>query len=264
MRNNKIGFAVFVLIGVVVFTGCSNNTEEAVIDCSLSDLTVSIVDSTSPDCLNAGGITLQGEGGTAPYRFSLDGLNYQNDGTFMNLSAGDFEVFVEDADGCIRSSTITLEAGNNGIAINVVITESQCLDNTGTIEVEAAGGDGIFTYSIDNGPNQTESTFSNLGVGSYVVKVIDGEGCESLREVQVKANTSLSNTIMPIIMNDCAIAGCHNGTQSPNLTTRQAVISNAARIKSETQARTMPRNRTLSQNEIDLIACWVDSGALDN
>lgn len=264
MRNNNIGFRVMILIGVLVFAGCSNNTEEPAIDCQLSDLSVSVASSISPDCLTAGGITLQGEGGTTPYRYSMDGLNFQNDGTFTNLSAGDFEVFVEDADGCIRSSTITLETGINGITINVVTSESQCLDNTGMIEVNATGGDGAFTYTIDNGPTQTENTFNNLGVGSYSVKVTDGEGCESVREVQVKSNTSLANTIMPIIMNDCAITGCHNGTQSPDLTTRQAVISNAARIKSETQARTMPRNGTLSQNDIDLIACWVDSGALDN
>lgn len=264
MNKYDIVILALCLLCLIVLTNCSNNTEEAVIDCSLSDLTVSIVESTSPDCLAAGGITLQGEGGTAPYRYSLDGLNFQNDGTFSNLSAGDFEVFVEDADGCVRSLTITLEAGNSGIAINVIITESQCLDNTGSIEVNASGGNGIFTYSIDNGPNQAESSFSNLGVGSYVVKVIDGDGCESQREVQVKANTSLTNSIMPIIMNNCAITGCHNGTQSPNLTARQAVISNAGRIKSETQARTMPRNGSLSQNEIDLIACWVDGGALDN
>lgn len=69
---------------------------------------------------------------------------------------------------------------------------------------------------------------------------------------------------MPIIQKDCAISGCHNGSQSPRLETNQEVIANAARIKSETQAGSMPRNRTLSDQEIELIACWVDDGALNN
>jgi hypothetical protein len=78
---------------------------------------------------------------------------------------------------------------------------------------------------------------------------------------------SLSDDIQPIINANCAIPGCHSGNQSPNLSSAQGIIGNAARIRAVTQGGIMPpanSGRSLSDEQIQAIACWVDNGAPNN
>ena len=96
--------------------------------------------------------------------------------------------------------------------------------------------------------------------------VRDEEGCESLTSFNIRSDVSLTNDIMPIIEANCASTTCHGSVQSPRLNSKEAVISNASRIRSRTRAGTMPPSsrEPLSQSEIDRIGCWVDDGALNN
>lgn len=76
---------------------------------------------------------------------------------------------------------------------------------------------------------------------------------------------SLSNDIIPIINADCAISGCHvAGVQFPNLMLKANIISSASSTKSRTQSGNMPKGRSLSLVEKNLIKNWVDQGAKDN
>ncbi|MFY0654759.1 MAG: hypothetical protein JXQ96_22195 [Cyclobacteriaceae bacterium] len=76
---------------------------------------------------------------------------------------------------------------------------------------------------------------------------------------------SLMNDIVPLMNLKCAISGCHNGSRFPNLSVKANIISNASSIKSRTRVGGgMPRNGTLTTAQRDLIADWVDGGALDN
>jgi len=80
--------------------------------------------------------------------------------------------------------------------------------------------------------------------------------------------TSFSQTISPLISTNCAITGCHvNGQQAPTLENYAQISANAGRIKAKTSNGTMPpptSGQSLTQQEIDDIACWVDAGAPDN
>lgn len=247
-----------------VLSSCSNNTEEAGIDCAESDLDLSVVSSTKSDCDVPGTIEVEAVGGEEPYEYSINEGDFQTSGLFGGLFAGNYSISVVDNQGCTKVVSFTLESEPTGITFNLTSTNTECGSSLGSINAEATGGSGSLTYSIDNGPFSESTTFSDLSAGEYKVSVKDDQNCEVNKTIRVKTNTSLSSDIMPIVEKDCAISGCHNGSQSPRLTTPEAVIQNAGRIKSETQAGSMPRNRTLSDQEIDLIACWVDDGALNN
>ena len=68
-----------------------------------------------------------------------------------------------------------------------------------------------------------------------------------------------------IVKSSCAISGCHvAGTGLPNFNNFSTFQSNAVEAKKRTQERDMPRSGSLTQQEIDIIACWADNGALDN
>jgi len=73
---------------------------------------------------------------------------------------------------------------------------------------------------------------------------------------------SYANDIEPIIATNCL--SCHSGTQFPDLRTYQGVSNNAGIVKTQVVNRTMPIGGSLTNDEIDLIACWVDNGAPNN
>jgi len=76
---------------------------------------------------------------------------------------------------------------------------------------------------------------------------------------------SYSQHVDLIVKSSCAIPGCHvAGTGLPNYNDFPTFQAKAADAKKRTQERDMPRQGSLTQQEIDIIACWVDNGALDN
>jgi hypothetical protein len=81
-------------------------------------------------------------------------------------------------------------------------------------------------------------------------------------------SVSFSNNIAPLISGNCAISGCHvDGLQLPTLENYQQISQNAQAIKTKTGNGTMPpagSGKSLTLEEINQIACWVESGAQDN
>jgi hypothetical protein len=78
------------------------------------------------------------------------------------------------------------------------------------------------------------------------------------------ATISWQNDILPIMTTACATSGCHNGVSRRDWRDYNEVKQYADVIKRKTQDRSMPFDAPLPQHQIDLIACWVDGGALNN
>lgn len=70
--------------------------------------------------------------------------------------------------------------------------------------------------------------------------------------------------IFPIISGSCAITGCHNGTQSPTLTSFAQIAANASLINNQVQSGAMPKTGSLTATQKKQINCWVINGALNN
>ena len=68
--------------------------------------------------------------------------------------------------------------------------------------------------------------------------------------------------ILPIMKESCATSGCHDGISRRDWTDYNEVKRYATSIKQRTVDRSMPFDGPpLSQDEVNLIACWVDAGA---
>lgn len=256
--------ALMIIISLSTLINCNDQSETPGIDCSGSDLSIEVIDFVKSDCDVPGSVSLDASGGEGNYTYSLNNKDFQSSSTFTDLFAGNFTFSVKDDVGCIQNISFTLESEPTGITLNLTGSKSECTNDTGSITAEASGGFGTLKFSLDGGDFTDISQFDLVSPGNHVVSVKDEEECEVVKEIQITTTTSLDRDIMPIILNDCAISGCHNGSQSPRLNSKNEVINNAERIKSETQAGSMPRDRTLTQTQIDLIACWVDDGAEDN
>lgn len=85
-------------------------------------------------------------------------------------------------------------------------------------------------------------------------------------DAQCEASVLYGETIRPLIDANCM--PCHNGDGSepfaPDLTTYNGVAGIAGLIKDVTQSRVMPKEGSLTDNEIAAIKCWVDQGAMNN
>lgn len=109
-------------------------------------------------------------------------------------------------------------------------------------------------------------------VGIIMLCLLVLTGCEYENEESLFGESPECSTavlyegdIRPLIQNNCALAGCHAaGATPPELTDFEMVHARAADIRHMTQSRQMPpptSGRSLSQEEIDKIACWVEQGS---
>jgi hypothetical protein len=86
--------------------------------------------------------------------------------------------------------------GTCRMTIDIVKQDASCGQNNGSATVTAANGTGALTYTWSNG--QTGATLSNVGPGTYHVKVMDAAGCQVMQVVTiVNSGSGLTLTLTP-------------------------------------------------------------------
>ncbi|WP_321826081.1 T9SS type B sorting domain-containing protein [Maribacter dokdonensis] len=142
-------------------------------------------------CLQEGIIEAQNViGGTAPYSYSIDGINFVPDTTananrFENLTDGSYTITIRDANNCtFVTNQIVIDRPNP--PTDLTITESQitCPAGTSNLTVNAINGTAPYVYSITApsaiGPTSTsgnEAVFEDLSPDTYTIRVTDADGC---------------------------------------------------------------------------------------
>lgn len=164
-------------------TGSANFTLTAVNPCAGITITVTgtPTNPTAPGATN-GSIVATASGGTGPYTYSRDAVNFQASGTFSNLGEGNYTITAKDANGCTGTGNFTLTAPNpcSGVTITVGGTftnPSAPGVNDGSIAATASGGTGPYTFNINGGAFQASGTFNNLAAGTYTVSAKDANNC---------------------------------------------------------------------------------------
>jgi hypothetical protein len=254
------------LPGVALLWACSSEPSEEMIDCNQSNLSIAVVNTTNPGCNQTNGsITVSATGGTGSYMYSIDGVNFTNTANFGNLPAGSYTLSVRDNNQCIASVGAALSSASN-VSINTAVENAGCGTTDGSISVTATGGAIPYMYRINEEAFQSGSTFTNLANGSFTVTVRDDNGCEAVENVVVTSGLSLASDIKPIIEANCATSGCHVGAGLPDFRNSATIVANASNIRLNTQNKTMPPpgSGTLTDEQIQKIACWVNDGALNN
>jgi len=119
-----------------------------------------------------GEITIAGvTGGTAPYTYSLNGGAFTSQTTFAGLAPGTYSVRAKDATGYEFELPAVSVAEPTAVQANFQL-------NLNNLTINASGGTGTLSYSIDGGTTfQASNAFSNLPLGTYQVVVKDESGC---------------------------------------------------------------------------------------
>ncbi len=114
-----------------------------------------------------------------------------------NVAAGDYSVTVTDAQGCTFSDTVTL-MDNPQLIVEIFSTNAVCFNvpNSGTLFAAVAGGVNPYSYSWDNGSNQSGQ--QGLLPGIYSVTVSDGNGCTATDTDTITVPSPLTGEIVSL------------------------------------------------------------------
>lgn len=159
------------------------------------ELLIDSTTTTDPSCgLSNGTISIFSIGNQGVVNYSIDnGATFQTSSTFPNLSTGIYDIVVQD-DSCILNQQITLSSQSGPTISQVITTDPSCGNSDGEIDIQASGGTGGLSYSIDNGVSfQAGGQFAVLPAGSYDIIVVDAQGCQALSQI------SLNNSAAPVI-----------------------------------------------------------------
>ena len=124
---------------------------------------------------NNGQIYISVSGGTQAYTYEWS--SGQTTANITNLSQGNYQVVVTDANSCSDSIiNINITEPSKLTALLTINTSLKCYnDSIGEISVISENGILPHTYLWNNG--ETTSTISNLSAGNYSVDVKDANGC---------------------------------------------------------------------------------------
>ena len=140
--------------------------------------------STTPATCNSSNGSLavgQVTGGTPAYQYALNGSAFGTSSTFTGLAPGPMQVVVQDAHGCLDSTTITLSSLSYPTGLTISTQDATCDQANGFVILNALSG-GIAPFSLSvNGNAAVPVSFpmqlENLNAGSYSFHVTDANGC---------------------------------------------------------------------------------------
>ncbi len=138
-----------------------------------------------------GSATANVSGGLAPYTYTWS--NGDNTPMADNLSAGQYQVQVLDANGCLAFTNTSISA-NDGPSITLLgSTNPTCFGlNNGSISISVTGGTTPYSALWSNG--DTLLTINNLVAGPYDVTVKDLNNCSASFTISLSQPTQMINS----------------------------------------------------------------------
>ena len=258
---------VALLAAGLVIWSCGSDPDP--VDCAASGpiISLGVVTNATSCSIADGAINVSASGGKEPYLFTINDKPSQADGKFSSLPAGAYTVTVTDANACSASVENVAIKSSDFKFTTQLVGDSDCLGGNGQVTINVEQINPPYSYRLGTGSFGDSNVFGGLGTGTYGITVKDNTGCSVILSVTVPrafTGTSWQNDVRPIIVRSCALSGCHNGDSRADLRVFENAKFYAASIKSKTRDKSMPREGTLTQNEINLISCWVDDGAVQN
>ncbi|MBI1836973.1 MAG: gliding motility-associated C-terminal domain-containing protein [Flavobacteriia bacterium] len=185
-------------VNVTLANNCVDSSE--IIIPMQTNLQIQFTTIQNESCINLqdGFAIVEGQQGTAPYTYSWSQGNATN--TISNLSPGNYNVIVADANNCIKSDSLTILPGNTVVWEDSILF-SDCAQNNGFIDIQSIVGQGPFTFNWSN--NTHSEDLLHVGAGTYSLQILDGTGCvftetyemQNLNNLQVTATNDTTINI---------------------------------------------------------------------
>ena len=150
------------------------------------DLTITTTNTdASCNATSSGKIVANTSGGTSPYEYSIDAVNFVSSDTFSNLAAGTYSITVKDANGCTKSIAVTLTEPS-GLSGTISSSENSCTTNddkvlkgaNASFSVTATGGTSPYAYNWSDALGTNSTAISTVNAtNNYNVTITDNKGC---------------------------------------------------------------------------------------
>jgi hypothetical protein len=187
--------------------GCSATTNTSITEPPLLTLTVKTAKNISCFDGNNGEISLNPTGGAGGYEFSLDRINWQTSSTLSGLLAKNYEIYVEDVNGCKATTTKSLTSPSKLVIAFENVTPAFCSDPTGGANAVVIGGTGQYYYSWTD-ENQVlmsdKSSISNAASGIYTLLVLDANNCEMSKAIGISSIDGPEVSVTNIAATSCS------------------------------------------------------------
>ena len=179
---------------------------------------------TTPEiCVDSqdGIITLEISGGTAPYSTALnsnDDADFVQDRTdFFDMAAGNYLLFIRDANGCETNIVVDIDRG-----VNLNATVEPIYECTGavpnnyvniTLEDESVIGDVLYALdSVDPADFQLNPDFRNSAPGNHFITIAHANGCLQTIDFVIEAFEPLTLSLEQRNLNEIT-AGAAGGRE---------------------------------------------------
>ncbi len=166
--------------------GCEAFDEVILSEPSLMSADLTTIEVNCLDGENSGGILVDTViGGSGSYLYSLNVSTFGTTPEFLGLEAGAYEVFIQDANGCVESFSTLVDSPGE---IEVDLGDDFTLDlgESTILEAFTTSQNPIFDWSIDSCIGCPEVQIMPVEAGMYAVTVTDSlSGCSATDEIIV-------------------------------------------------------------------------------
>lgn len=200
----------------ITIKDANNFTADATVTVNSACINI-LVTPHAPDCgQDYGSIDLNASGGQAPYHYSLNGTDFQDDPQFAGLVPGSYTVTVKDNNGKTVITNATVDAAPLP-AMDVTTAAATCANNDGSLQIVGTAGPAPYQYALDGGDYASNGTMDHVSSGSHQVYIKDAGGCIASQAVNVPLNNNLTADGGPAVPPICEgksgmIQASSNGT----------------------------------------------------
>lgn len=209
---------------------CTGNSTNTIVINEPPIVKASLGIKTDEGCFRLPELTLTATGGTGPYKYGTDGVNFpisfplNSSSTTIVLPATTvvttYKYFVQDALGCISYATVIDFSPVPALVFTSVVDyDIHCKgSSTGSIYATATGGLGNYVYTLlDAGKNPVSplptqnkpGRFENLSQGDYFVKVVSDD-CSTI-SLPVSITEPPTSIVANAVPTDLTCNGSDNG-----------------------------------------------------
>lgn len=136
--------------------------------------------SIDPSCAGGmdGAASVSVSGGFPPYQYLWS--NGQQTPSATGLGWGTFQVLVEDSEGCLSNQQVVLFSPTALIIQDIQSIPINCFSGaSGSAIVNVTGGTPPYQYFWNTVPPQNSASASGLKAGTYQVRIVDAQGCQT-------------------------------------------------------------------------------------
>jgi large repetitive protein len=176
MRFPRLTLTLFLLVAITALQAQVSNSQRSVQASPLAVVVSASVNDVS--CSNVcDGVITATANPAGVYQYAIDNFPFQSSNVFSNLCPGVYRISVRNLAG--DNDTAMVSVGILPPSVSQFSTQAPtCISLCGGIlEVSQTTPPGLYQFSLNNGPYQTDSVFAGLCSGMYALTVQRVPGC---------------------------------------------------------------------------------------